>query len=448
MNAKTDETEFDSLIRESLGTAPRPNFESWKSAHQADLALLGSESIVISNQVAHGGSRRRAASIVMGLAASFLVAIFLWPFADSSSTVYAQAIAGIDKVKQLTWTVTVYVRYTSKDGQRTWIQKEEIPHAYRSPGLVRETRLDGSGQVVRVSTTNAQTRQTLLVMPSEKKAVLKAADSSISSEAPFAYVGKIIREHKSEGEWLVRSVRLVGDAKMDDKNAKVVRAVLQSGVSQQRRRNDFYFDSQSRALLGVWEPNDPNDEFESFPDVNNPKEEEWSRMLPIGAMWHRIDAEPKLSDADFSLDPPSGYSVERLTAPTISEDDMLAYLRAVAEFQRGLLPETIDHSAIDRERLDAAYSAPETSRSPQANALVGLVDNFRMREIYEPPMKRFVNDQTEPKTFHYVGSGVKLGSEKEIVCWYRLKGASTYHVVYGDLQIRELKRGELPLIPQ
>jgi len=123
-------------------------------------------------------------------------------------------------------------------------------------------------------------------------------------------------------------------------------------------------------------------------------------MMPIGAMWHRIDAEPKLSDADFSLDAPVGYSVERLTAPTISEDDMLAYLRAVAEFQRGLLPETIDHSAIDRERLD------------------------------------------------YVGSGVKLGSEKEIFCWYRLKGASTYHVVYGDLQIRELKRGELPLIPQ
>jgi hypothetical protein len=25
----------------------------------------------------------------------------------------------IDKVKQLTWTTTVYVRYTSKDGQRT-----------------------------------------------------------------------------------------------------------------------------------------------------------------------------------------------------------------------------------------------------------------------------------------------------------------------------------------
>jgi len=208
----------------------------------------------------------------MGLAASVLVAIFLWPFADSSSTASAQTIVGIDKVKQLTWTVSVYVRYTSQDGQRTWIQKEEISHAYRAPGIVRETRLDSSGQVVRVSTTNAQTRQTLLVMPSEKKAVLKAADSSISSEAPFAYVGKIIREHKSEGEWLVRSVKLVGDAKLDDKNANLVRAVLQSGVSQQKRRSDFYFDSQSKALLGVWAPNDPNDEFESFSDLNNPKE--------------------------------------------------------------------------------------------------------------------------------------------------------------------------------
>ena len=151
---------------------------------------------------------------------------------------------------------------------------------------------------------------------------------------------------------------------------------------------------------------------------------------------------------DFSLDPTAGYSLEKLTAPTISEEDMLAYLRAVAEFQGGLLPETIDHSGIDREKLDATYSAQVTSRSKEANAMITLVDKFCMREIYEPPMLRFVRDQTDPDSFHYVGSGVKLGSAKEIVCWYRLKGASLHRAVYGDLQVRDVPLDELPLIAQ
>lgn len=447
MIEKCDEMEFDSHIRQALGTAPRPDFEAWRTAHQDSLAELASNSKVVNSMPVRRWSRRRLASLSLALAASFLVAIFLWPFSDNSSA-YAQAIPGIDSVKQLTWTITVYARYTSQDGQRTWIQKEEILNAYRAPGLFRETRFGEDGQVVRVATSNAQTRQTLLEIPSEKKAVLKAADSNVTAKAPFEYIGKIIREHKSEGEWLVRSVRLIGETKIDGKNANMVRAVLQSGASKNRSRHDYFFDSESKALLGVWAPNDPADDFESFPDLNNPKEEKWSKMMPIAALYHKIELEPKLTAVDFSLDPTAGYSLEKLTAPTISEEDILAYLRAVAEFQGGLLPETIDHSGIDRERLDSTYAEPETSRSKEANAMITLVDKFRMREIYEPPMLRFVRDQTEPDSFHYVGSGVKLGSAKAIVCWYRLKGASLYRAVYGDLQVRDVRFDELPLVAQ
>lgn len=446
MIEKFDEAELDSQLRQALGTAPRPNFEAWRSAHQNPLAELGNNSEVVSSDIVPW-SRRRLVSLSLALAASLLVALFVWPFSNKSSA-YAQAIPGIDKVKQLTWTVTVYVRFTSQDGQRTWIQKEEILNAYRAPGLFRETRLGGDGHVVRVSTTNAQARQMLLEIPSEKKAVLKAADSSVTARAPFEYIGKVIREQKSEGEWLVRSVKLMGETKLDGNKVNMVRAVLQSGISHNKQRNDFFFDLQSKALLGVWAPNDPADDFESFPDLNNPKEQEWSKMMPIAALYHKIEVEPNLTTMDFSLDPTAGYSLEKLTAPTISEEDMLAYLRAVAEFQGGRLPETIDHSGIDREKLDATYSAQVTSRSKEANAMITLVDKFRTREIYEPPMLRFVRDQTDQDSFHYVGSGVKLGSAKEIVCWYRLKGASLHRAVYGDLQVRDVPLDELPLMAQ
>jgi hypothetical protein len=446
MIEKCDEAEFDSQLRQVLGAAPRPNFEAWRSAHQTALAELGTDSEVVNSNTVPW-SRRRLLSLSLALAASFLVAMFIWPFSNKSSA-YAQTIPGIDQVKQLTWTVTVYIRYTSQDGQRTWIQKEEILNAFRAPGLFRETRLGSDGQVVRVATSNAQTRQTLLEIPSEKKAVLKAADSNITAKAPFEYIGKIIREQKSEGEWLVRSVKLMGEMQLDGRNANMVRAVLQSGASRNRSRSDFFFDLQSKALLGVWAPNDPADDFESFPDLNNPKEQAWSKMMPIAALYHKIEVDSKLTAVDFSLDPQSGYSLEKLMAPTISEEDMLAYLRAVAEFQDCTLPETIDHSGVDREKLDASYAEPETSRSKEANAMINLVDKFRMREIYEPPMVRFVRDQTEPDSFHYVGSGIKLGSAEEIVCWYRLKGASRYRAVYGDLQVRDVQLDDLPLVAQ
>jgi hypothetical protein len=44
-----------------------------------------------------------------------------------------------------------------------------------------------------------------------------------------------------------------------------------------------------------------------------------------------------------------------------------------------------------------------------------------------------------------VYKSVKLGDKDHIVCWYKLKGAKSYRVIYGDLTIKDLPPEYLPL---
>ena len=384
--------------------------------------------------------------VLAACAAVLLAGLFLWPSASVLPSAFAQNIPGIDQVEQMVFTVTYYIRFTSKDGQRTWIGKQREQRAFRAPGQLRETRFDENGDVRTIVISDTQLGQSLRLDVPEKKATLKQLNNaSLVPESPFAYVGKIIREQKSEGEWIVRSVKLAGQQAFDGRDANVIRATLQSGISQSRQRHDYFFDESTKAFLGVWGPNDAVTDLDAFPDQDNPSEDEWSKMMPVGGLWHNVNTSPQLSASDFSLDVPAGYSLERQVTPTISEEEMLDYLRAVCEFNDGQFPDTPTDD-FDRDQLNAEWDKPETARSAQAQTLIEQLDKFRMREIYESPLKRFVRDQTEPDSFHYVGSDIKLGIANEIVCWYRLKRGTGYRAVYGDLQVKDVSRNALPAI--
>jgi hypothetical protein len=61
------------------------------------------------------------------------------------------------------------------------------------------------------------------------------------------------------------------------------------------------------------------------------------------------------------------------------------------------------------------------------------------------PTGHFIEDQTVANSFRYLGKGVKLGETRRIVCWYKLKGSTTYRVVYGDLRVADVTADDLPL---
>jgi len=54
-------------------------------------------------------------------------------------------------------------------------------------------------------------------------------------------------------------------------------------------------------------------------------------------------------------------------------------------------------------------------------------------------------DATEPKSFRYLGKGVKLGDGERIVCFYKLKGAAKHRAVFGDLTVKDVDAKDLPL---
>jgi hypothetical protein len=68
--------------------------------------------------------------------------------------------------------------------------------------------------------------------------------------------------------------------------------------------------------------------------------------------------------------------------------------------------------------------------------------------LYALPIGQFVQDSVVEGSFRYLGKGVKLGDVDRIVCWYRLKGADTYRVVYGDLRAKDISPEALPLPDQ
>jgi hypothetical protein len=62
------------------------------------------------------------------------------------------------------------------------------------------------------------------------------------------------------------------------------------------------------------------------------------------------------------------------------------------------------------------------------------------------PMYVFLHYTIEKGSWKYVGKGVKLGDSKRAVCWYRMKGAEDYRVIFGDLSVRDVAADALKTI--
>lgn len=388
--------------------------------------------------------------MVLKLIAASVVVIsgFAW-LSSGSGTVgpaaFAMQIPGVDNVESMTWTDTYYSRVTSKDGSKDWIQKERRLRAYRHPGQYRETIPDQNGDPRMVVITDERSGRILELNLKDKQAVLKSSAHHRDIRGPFAWVGDEIRDRKNTASVRVKSVSLQEQTNLDGKTANVVRAIAQDVNLGIEVRHDFLFDPDSKRLMGVWAPNDANFEFSTAEKNHRDAGSDWSKMEPIAALQHEIELSPKLNPGDFSLDPPPGFTLEKIAPATVTEDEMIAYLRAAAGFNGSTFPDS-PFLAYDRDKLNAAWEKDESARSAEANQLIEIVNRIRMREIYQPPVKQFTDDHATPESFHYVGSGVTLGQADRIVCWYRLRATKSLRAVYGDLSVKDVSESDLPLI--
>jgi hypothetical protein len=358
-------------------------------------------------------------------------------------TAFADEIPGIDQVRQMTWTVTFYIRVSSKDGKQNWVEKERRLFAYRHPGQYRETRMNRSGEVAVIVISDHNAGRMLELRMKEKKASLKTLDHRADPRGPFAWQGDALRHRDLPGPTRVKSLSMQGTTKVDNVDVNVARIILQDTEQGKLTRLDMYFDPTTKQLTGMWCPNNGTDEPDDLEQLADPHRTDWGRMEPVAALTHDIQLQPNLIASDFSLDVPNGFTAETIATPTVTEDEMIGYLKAAVVFNDHKFPDML-FSAFDSDRLNAEWAKDETARSASAIALISQVDKFRLREIYQSPVQRFVTDNTLPDSFQFAGSGATFGQADQIICWYRLKHGKQLRAVYGDLSVRDVTEDDLP----
>jgi hypothetical protein len=450
MNDSAQENDWEERFRSGLGPAPTPDFTAWSERHAEALAGLKALPPSVPRDSVRGYLNRKTVMKTFKLiAASILVAAGITWFGSGgdrlSPAAFADEIPGVDNVQTMSWTVTYFIRASSEDGKRTWIQKERRLHTYRHPGQYRETMLDANGAVIGVHITDARAGRMLALNMREKKAQLKMPLIHYGERSPFAYVGSFIRKRQTGSELSrIKSISLQGKKELDKKQTNVVQAIIESTENRDKSRYDFMFDATSKQLVGIWQSQEPGFDYEAAAELKSPADEKWHRMTPFGALTHEIVLNPKLDPSEFSLDPPADFALEKIAAPTVTEDEMILFLEAAARFNNQDFPDS-PYLAFDQDQLNAAWEKAEADRSAEANQLIKLIDKFRMRDIYRSPVQQFTDDHTVAESFHYVGSGVKLGQSDRIVCWYKLRTTNKYRAVYGDLTAKDVTEADLPL---
>jgi hypothetical protein len=91
---------------------------------------------------------------------------------------------------------------------------------------------------------------------------------------------------------------------------------------------------------------------------------------------------------------------------------------------------------------------PKAERPPEGQKLVETADYYDKIQLRGRPLREFLLESADWDSFRYLGKGTKLGDKQAIVCWYKLKDAkapNTYRVIYGDLSVKDVAAGDLPL---
>ena len=269
---------------------------------------------------------------------------------------------------------------------------------------------------------------------------------NFDARGPFAWVGEAIRDRMVAKVLPVKAISMQGKKEVDKIRANVVRAMIDEGSALGDLRRDFLFDETTKRLVGIWLPNEKNLEFETAVDRTHPAEEKSSMFRPVACLEHEIVLDPKLDERDFSLDAPAGYALEKQAKATVTESEIAAYLGAAVKFNDGVFPDS-PFEAFDPARFNKVSEKTTDEQTPAEQEMIEQHSKFLLREIYRPPFRQFVDDQTASGSFRYVGAGARIGNAGQIICWFTPRGATKPRAIFGDLSIRDVNTSDLPFDP-
>jgi hypothetical protein len=207
---------------------------------------------------------------------------------------FAPTLEQIQEAKCITWTATIYERYTGKDGQRQWYKTTRKKSAYKAPGLYRSTILDDQGNVESIEITDAVKGRKLTLFPSTRTAVFFETPPSEETGGPFADARRMFqsgnlqfveKQETVSGEFNLftnRASKTCFACWIDDQSKQLVEYRINCG---DKDLSEYQYD-RSNAL----------------------SEKEFSSSALVGSITAAIEYDANLDDSLFQLNVPKDYS--------------------------------------------------------------------------------------------------------------------------------------------
>ena len=155
--------------------------------------------------------------------------------------------------------------------------------------------------------------------------------------------------------------------------------------------------------------------------------------------WRDFSFNIILEDSMFNMTPPEEYSIDQdavvpVPKGTPGENDFTAFLKFYA--------------SAHKEDL----FCPSVNDMGQMMSYLKEMDKAKLMKLGKPDKEVMSSMQNGMKFFmlmkpendwHYAGKGIKLGSADIPIAWWKPDSSTTYRVIYGDLQIRDVRPEEL-----
>ena len=181
---------------------------------------------------------------------------------------------------------------------------------------------------------------------------------------------------------------------------------------------------------------------------------------------YNMELDPSL----FSLEPPAGYTVDKMDAKMPVEDDLINVLRLIAEHNNGTFPATIAMGDKECQQAVQAASMLETQELMKKPETMKLLEELKAQygkdkdgfmkawmkammpftqKLTQKYMQgvMFYNILTPANDSHYAGGGVKRDTPDRPIFWYKPTGSDKYRVIYADLSVKDMTPDDVKKLP-
>jgi hypothetical protein len=316
--------------------------------------------------------------------------------------------------------------------------------------LYRTNEIDLQGQISRLAITDNVHRRRLVWWPNQKRARISESEQILPEElgqdprGPFVWITEAMK--KESLQWVETRRTARGEANVF---RHFIKDEFHFAVDIKERNTswDVWIDKKTKHVFEFHQPGSDAFDPDKDPHVTNPPEKDWAFGEIAGGVLYDIVFDVELNDSLFLLEPPEGYVVEnwvRPALPQVTEQEVIDYWGIIADFNNQTFADQITGIPCSFKRLSKLWTTPKSDRTSTEQKFLDTQNHYDATGL-SFPTDHFNSNHIEANSFRYLGKGIKLGDKNHIVCWYKLKGASSYRVVYGDLSAKNLSPNALPL---